>query len=316
LALTGTPLENNSVELWSIYDFLMPGYLKPLRYFKREYNNETETVNLKAEELSKVISPFILRRKKSEVLLELPDKQEQIVFCKMTSQQEKLYLKVLAWVRTTILSHDVSEIEKDYINVLTALTRLRQVSNHPALIENSYRDKSEVSGKMELLNELIQDAVENNRKILVFSQFAQMLKVISSSLQLKGISYEYLDGTTKNRRERIENFTNNEKIRVFLLTLKVGGIGLNLTAADTVIIVEPWWNPMAENQSIDRVYRIGQTKKVMVYKLITKGTVEEKIMQLQDRKSNLFNKVVEGSQDVIAKLSISDIMKLFEYHEE
>ncbi len=316
LALTGTPMENNLVDLWSIFDFLMPGYLQTLREFRKEYTDEEEEGREeKKKRLSRIVSPFILRRRKSEVLFELPDKQEQYLYNRMTPQQEKLYLKILAMAKEKLILAAEKDSKTDYINILTALVRLRQTCNHPGLVDPDLLKKSHVSGKMELLMELIQDAVENGRKILVFSQFAMMLKLIAKNLDMKELIYEYMDGKTSDRKERVEHFSSNEKVRVFLLTLKVGGLGLNLTAADTVIMVDPWWNPMSENQSIDRVYRIGQTKKVLVYKIITKGTVEEKILQLQKRKRDVFSNVIEGSQSLISKMSLEDIRELFEYHQ-
>jgi len=328
LALTGTPVENNLVDLWSIFDFLMPGYLHSLKAFRKEYTEEDDEAEEKKQILSRIVSPFILRRKKSEVLLELPDKQEQYLFNKMTPQQERIYLKILAMAQEKILSssgqivddsglidYSPGEINRNYINILTALVRLRQICNHPGIVDTDLASKANISGKMELLMELIQDAVENRRKILVFSQFVSMLKLIARNLEEKGFLYEYMDGKTPNRQERVEHFTSNDNIRIFLLTLKVGGLGLNLTAADTVIIVDPWWNPMSENQSIDRVYRIGQTKKVLVYKIITEGTVEEKILQLQSQKKHVFASVVEGSQSLISKMSPEDIRNLFEYNQ-
>ena len=317
VALTGTPMENNAVELWSIFDFLMPGYLQSLRTFKKTYDDDDLTSKeeqvRRKELLAQVISPFILRRRKSEVLLELPDKQTQLIYNKMTAQQERLYLKVLNTVKESLMPAEETDKPINYINVLTILMRLRQICNHPGMIDSTLMDKINYSAKLESLVSLIQDAVENRRKLLVFSQFTSMLKIVSESLDKIGITYEYMDGKTVDRKERIERFTTDEQIRVFLLTLKVGGLGLNLTAADTVILVDPWWNPMSEDQSIDRVYRIGQTKKVLVYKLVTKGTIEEKILQLQDKKRTYFENIVENSQSFINKLTINDLKELFEY---
>lgn len=324
LALTGTPLENNIRELWSIYDFLMPGYLQSYRKFKNLYEGKDNDVGEENKEqklgvfpLKEMISPFMLRRRKNEVLLELPDKQEQMLYCRMSNQQEKLYLKIIAMVRSSILpslSDNNSEHVPPqlYINVLAALTRLRQVCNHPGLIKKELKERQNVSGKLELILEIINEAVDSGRNILVFSQFSSMLKIIASELQVTGFQFEYMDGATRNRKERIDNFCNNDNVRLFLMTLKVGGLGLNLTKADTVILVDPWWNPMAEAQSVDRVHRIGQTKKVIVYKMITKGSVEEKILQLQQNKLKLFNNLIEKSRQTVKDITVEDIRKLFE----
>ncbi len=332
LALTGTPLENNIIELWSIFDFLLPGYLDTLRNFKKNFGGLARDINSRANinnnakilterqpvSLQKLISPFLLRRNKTDVLMELPDKQEQILFCRMSSQQEKMYLKIIAMVKRNLLSlnHEGKKpFEKHlYFNVLAALTRLRQICNHPGILKNELLGKSKVSGKLELICELIQEGVDNGRNILVFSQFATMLRIIAKLLIDIHIPFEHMDGNSSNRQEIIGNFLNNQKIQVFLLTLKVGGLGLNLTKADTVILVDPWWNPMAEDQSIDRAHRIGQKNKVMVYKTITKGTVEEKILQLQTRKRDLFNHVIENNQEIINRLTIEEIKDLFEYN--
>lgn len=309
LALTGTPLENNVVELWSIFDFLMPGYLPTLTKFKslisQIQSNQQENV------IQRYISPFILRRKKQEVLIELPDKQEQVLYCKMSEVQEKYYVEVLNSVKKEIQEVDQKNI--NYIHLLAALTRLRQICDHPYLVDREVRKHLEHSGKAELLEELIVESHESGKKFLIFSQYISMLEIMRELLIKHKIVYEYMDGSTQDRQKVIEHFNENENVRAFLISLKTGGYGINLTAADTVIIVDPWWNPMLENQAIDRAYRIGQTKKVIVYRLITKGTVEEKILALQQSKRELFDSLIEGGDQILKHLSLDDLKHLFDY---
>ncbi len=310
LALTGTPMENSPFELWSIFDFLMPGYLNNLNRFRKDYFTSADP-NAQ-EKLIRLISPFILRRHKRDVLLELPDKQEQVVQCQLSPLQEKLYLQVLDSVKENFNRTPDQEIS--YIHVLSALMKLRQICNHPCLVEKSIKNDYRISGKMELLSEIILDAIENEQKILIFSQFVEMLKLLEMMLIKNHIVYEYMDGQTKNRKKAVDNFNNNRLVKAFLISLKTGGFGLNLTSADTVIIVDPWWNPMVENQAIDRAYRIGQTKKVLVYKTVTKGTVEEKIVNLQKNKREMFENFIENGQNVVKSMRIEELKELFEYH--
>jgi SNF2 family DNA or RNA helicase len=312
MVLSGTPIENNPSELWSIFDFLIPGYLPGLRKFRNEYMGVKQADKPSQEKLSSLISPFIFRRKKKDVLIELPDKQIQIAYCKMTDIQEKLYLQVLEDIKSK-LSGRFEDVGRNYIHILAALTRLRQICNHPALLGQGIARQSEISAKMELLKEIIEDAVSGGKKLLIFSQFVQMLQLLSEVMKKLKISFEYMDGSTKDRQKRIDNFNNNNSIRAFLISLKTGGFGLNLTAADTVIIVDPWWNPMGENQAIDRAHRIGQTKKVMVYKTITKDTIEEKIIALQQNKQEMFDSLIEKGQSVFKSLDSEQLRELFEY---
>ena len=258
-----------------------------------------------------LVSPFILRRKKNDVLIELPDKQVQQVYCKLTPVQEKMYLQILEEVKNRYL--DTENIGNKYLHILAALTKMRQICNHPHLVDKDLKKNVEFSGKLELLREIIVDAVEGGKKLLIFSQFVQMLKILREMLKEEKITFEYMDGSVKNRQKVIDNFNNNNNIRTFLISLKTGGYGLNLTSADTVIIVDPWWNPMGENQAIDRAHRIGQTKKVMVYKIITKGTIEEKILDLQQNKKMMFENIIEEGQSVIKKMDAEQLRKLLEY---
>lgn len=312
LTLSGTPIENNPTELWSIFDFLMPGYLPGLRQFKNEYMDSSVKLKEAHEKLKIQVSPFILRRKKKDVLIELPDKQEQLIYCKLTPIQEKMYLQILDNLKKKYLESK-NEIGANYLHILAALTKLRQICDHPALLDNTIKRDIEISGKVELLREIIVDAVESGKKLLVFSQFVQMLQVLKEMLNKEKIAYEYMDGSTMNRQKVIDNFNNNNNIRAFLISLKTGGYGLNLISADTVIIVDPWWNPMGENQAIDRAHRIGQTRKVMVYKIITKGTIEEKILDLQQNKKDMFEHIIDGGQSVIKNLDAEKLRKLLEY---
>jgi SNF2 family DNA or RNA helicase len=315
LALTGTPLENSVAELWSIFDYLMPGYLGNYNYFNKNYllpiskNNDQE----KMEQLKERVAPFILRRRKEEVLKELPEKIINVHSVSMTQLQEDSYKLVLDEVKGKLLD-TVNEkgFNRSRINVLAALTKLRQICNHPALVLDEKGLESS-SGKLDALLELISDAISSGRKIIVFSQFVKMLKLIRKSFDRQKINYQYLDGSTRNRMERVNEFNNDPEIKVFLISLKAGGVGLNLTSADMVIHVDPWWNPMVERQAADRAHRLGQQNRVMVYKLITRGTVEEKMLKLQKKKQNVFDNIIEDNVNPIEAITWEDIQELLEY---
>ena len=315
LALTGTPLENSVEELWSIFDFLMPGYLGNYSYFKKNFltpinkNNEKE----KMTELKERVAPFILRRRKGEVLKELPEKIVNVHPVSMTQLQEDSYQTVLEEVRGE-LEQTVEEkgFNRSRINVLAALTKLRQICNHPALVLRE-EGRAHNSGKLEALRELLADALSGGHKIIVFSQFVKMLKLIRDDLEQQGINYLYLDGSTRKRMEKVREFNSNPEVEIFLISLKAGGVGLNLTAADMVVHVDPWWNPMVERQATDRAHRLGQENRVMVYKMITRGTVEEKMLKLQQRKQDLFNNIIENNVNPIKAVSWEDIQDLLAY---
>lgn len=311
LALSGTPVENNLTELWSIYDFLMPGYLRSLKKFRDDFVNAEDPTQAQ-KHLHRMVSPFMLRRAKKEVLLELPEKQEQISWCKLNQVQEKAYLQVLELVKKQLFPAGESGAI-NYIHILAALTKLRQICNHPHLVNPDINPCPESSSKLEQLIELVQDSIASGHKILVFSQFVTMLGIIRQSFDTLGIGYSYLDGKSKNRMDIVQEFEQNTKKRVFLISLKTGGTGLNLTSADTVILYDPWWNPMGENQAIDRAHRIGQTQKVQVFRLISKGTVEEKILALQQSKLAMFDAVIAGDQQFVNTLSAEDLKDLFSY---
>jgi SNF2 family DNA or RNA helicase len=310
LALSGTPIENNITELWSIMDFLMPGYLGNLKRFKNQYlapEDEREA----QRSLHRAVTPFLLRRVKKEVLMELPDKQEQVSWCKMKPLQEKLYMQIIDTVQKKLLSESAEQMT--YVHILAALTKLRQVCNHPHLANSDIMPELELSSKLEMLVELVQDAIAGGHKVLIFSQFVQMLGIMKRTFDALDIRYSYLDGHTRDRQTQINDFESNDSIRLFLISLKTGGTGLNLTAADTVILYDPWWNPMVENQAIDRTHRIGQTRKVQVFRLITKNTVEEKILSLQKSKIDIFNEVIEGGSTMLKSMNMEELKSLFSY---
>ncbi|MDD2331079.1 MAG: DEAD/DEAH box helicase [Candidatus Cloacimonetes bacterium] len=311
LALSGTPIENSMQELWSVFDFILPGYLGTLGRFKREYLVDPDPQE-SIQKLQRAVAPFILRREKKEVLLELPDKQEQIAWCKLNSIQEKSYLQILDLVQKSLQNKQ----DLSYIHILAALTKLRQVCNHPHLINPDILPETAASAKLELLMELVKESLLSGHKILIFSQFVQMLKIIRKAFEEHKIAYAYLDGQTKDRITPIRSFEEDSHLKTFLISLKTGGTGLNLTAADTVILFDPWWNPMIENQAIDRSHRIGQQKKVQVFRLISKGTVEEKINLLQQSKLDLFQSLIGEGHKSLQTLDPELLKDLFRYDRE
>lgn len=313
-ALTGTPIENSLAELWSIFDFIMPGYLFNYKHFKAMY--EVPIVKgedqKKMEKLKLLIEPFVLRRTKKEVLTELPEKTISILYNEMEEEQNKLYLSYLVQAKQEVKEQiDINGISKSHIQILAALTRLRQICCHPSLFIDKYHDGS---SKLEQCMQIVEDAVAGNHKILLFSGYTSMFEIIEKELKSKGITYFKLTGATKveDRIKLVEEFNNNKDIKVFLISLKAGGTGLNLIGADMVIHYDPWWNLGAENQATDRAYRIGQKNNVQVYKLITKNSIEEKIYELQQRKAKLADNLLSTQTSFISQLSKEDIMKLFE----
>jgi SNF2 family DNA or RNA helicase len=318
LALTGTPLENSIMDLWSIFDFLMPSFLGRYERFKNRYEmpilKRQDSSKLKV--LSRKIQPFILRRLKQQVIKELPDKIEQVSLCDLEPTQRRVYEEMLRLAKQEVLdAYHKQGFQKSQMIILTVLLRLRQICCHPELAGVRLGHIMGVSGKFNMLKELLQEALSGNHKILVFSQFVEMLKIIREYLIKEKIAFEYMDGSTKDREAPVNSFNNDEKIRLFLLSLKVGGLGLNLTSADTVILYEPWWNPAVENQAIDRAHRIGQKKTVVAYKMITKGTIEEKILELQKRKKRLIDSLVVSEEGIAKKLGWEDIKFLLGINE-
>ncbi len=314
LALTGTPLENRLSELWSIFDFLMPGFLGNYQSFRRFYQKPIEEGQSTEalDRLKKRIHPFVLRRQKQDVAPDLPSKTEIQHFCEMGSEQRKLYHEILLTSRHMVLQEvEKKGIEKSQFSILTALLRLRQVCCHPKLLGDSFKAKDFHSGKMEAFCELVSEILSEKHRIVIFSQFVEMLTLIRQWMDEQKITYEYLDGKTRKREEHIRNFQENPEISVFLISLKAGGTGLNLSQADYVIHYDPWWNPAVEDQATDRVHRLGQTQNVFAYKLITKESVEEKILYLQDRKKGLFQGVLGADSALGKKLSFEDLEYLF-----
>ncbi len=312
-ALTGTPVENSLTELWSIFDFLMPGYLLNHNRFKSRFETPIVKDNNRAamEDLRRHISPFVMRRMKKEVLRELPEKIEDKLSCQMTDAQRKLYLAYLLQARKEFQAEVKARgFEKSHIKILSILTRLRQICCHPALFIENYTGGS---GKLDLLLEVLQDAIKGGHRILVFSQFTSMLHLIQRELNKAKIGCHYLDGSTPSEeRMKLVHSFNAGSDEVFLVSLKAGGTGLNLTGADVVIHCDPWWNPAVEDQATDRAYRIGQKNTVQVIKLISKDSIEEKIYILQEKKRTLIDTVIKPGESFINKMSEEEIRGLFD----
>lgn len=313
LALSGTPIENRLSEIWSIFDFVSPGLLGGLDKFEERYSRPIDAGDQKAAaRLRATIHPFILRRTKSEVAKDLPEKIETDQICELTGEQAALYAAVLKEVRAQVMG----EVERQgmgraHIQILAGLTRLRQAACDPRLLNLPRDFGDDDSGKLVALRELIQTSVAGGHKVLVFSQFVSMLTLIRRALEEDKVPYEYLDGSTKDRQERVENFQRDDGPPIFLISLKAGGSGLNLTAADTVIHFDPWWNPAVEDQATDRAHRIGQTKVVTTYRLIAKGTIEEKILELGGKKRELVGAVLSEDIGGAKKLTKGDLEDLF-----
>lgn len=310
IALSGTPIENRLSELWSAFDFLMPGFMYDLDEFNYKYSVPIQDRGDRTVEarLKKQIYPFILRRLKKDVAKDLPDKVESVAYCHMAPEQRDFYLEVLDSTKEELFQKISDQgLEKNRMSIFAALTRLRQICNHPRLYDKDGVKNINESGKFEHLKEMLEEIISEGHRILLFSQFVQMLDIVKEWFEEKGIKYEYLTGDTKNREERVNRFNNDESIPVFLISLKAGGVGLNLTGADYVIHYDPWWNPAVEDQATDRAYRIGQTKKVMVYRLITKGSVEEKILKLKERKKGLIDNVISVDRSISKDLTFEDL---------
>ena len=313
-ALTGTPIENSLAELWSIFDFVMPGYLFGYKKFKSLYEvpivkeNDERAMN----RLKMLIAPFILRRNKKDVLTELPEKTITVLNNQMTDEQEAVYMSYLAQAKQEVADEiKLNGFEKSQFKILSTLTRLRQICCHPSLFIKDYKDES---SKLNQCVEILSDAIEAGHKILLFSGYTSMFEIIEKELNSKNIKYFKLTGSTKvdERIKLVDEFNSNPDVKIFLISLKAGGTGLNLTGADMVIHYDPWWNQSAENQATDRAYRIGQKNNVQVYKLITSNSIEEKIYELQNKKAELIDNMLDTKTSFVNKLSKDEIMSLFE----
>jgi len=313
LVLTGTPMENSVLDLWSIFDFLMPGYLGTAQDFRERYELPIvrEKNSAAQSRLARRLRPFILRRLKKEVAADLPAKLEQVSFCELTPDQRSVYQQVIEASRKEVLEAvGANGLAKSRMVVLSALLRLRQVCCDLRLLKLDGVKPESASGKLELFCELLEEALDGGHRVLVFSQFVSMLTLLKERLAEEAIEFCYLDGSTTDRGAVVERFQKNETIPVFLISLKAGGVGLNLTGADTVIHFDPWWNPAVEDQATDRAHRIGQTKVVTSYKLISRDTVEEKILALQNRKRELIAATLGGEAEFAAALNWEEIQEL------
>ncbi len=310
LVLSGTPVENSVADLWAQMAFLNPGLLGSYRYFQQEFVQpiEKKKDDEKARRLQAMIKPFVLRRTKNQVATELPPKSEQVFYCTMGEEQAEYYERVKSEYRNAILENLGDEKAKPpQIALLQGLTKLRQLANHPAMVDATFQGES---GKFESAIHTLDTVLQRGNKVLVFSQFVKQLVLFKQYFDKHGIGYAYLDGATKNRQEVVQQFREDKDTRLFLISIKAGGVGLNLVEADYVFILDPWWNPAVEQQAIDRTHRIGQTRNVFIYKFITKGTVEEKILALQNRKKTIADTLITTEESFIKSLSREDISEL------
>ncbi len=309
LVLTGTPVENSLTDLWTQLNFVNPGLLGSLSFFRREFAKPIEKTgdDEKEVKLRKIIQPFILRRTKETVARELPPITEQTVFCDMTEDQFKLYDSEKSLVRNSILKNIASTgLEKSAILVLQGLMKLRQISNHPVM---AFEDYSYGSGKFETVLQDIESVISEGHKILVFSSFVKHLYLYADELRKNRIGFTMLTGASINREKIVKSFQNDKDNKIFLISLKAGGVGLNLTAADYVFILDPWWNPASEMQAMNRAHRIGQDKSIFVYRYITSNSIEEKIVKLQEKKSMLADTFI-SSNNPLKDIDIQQILNI------
>ena len=310
LILTGTPIENSTMDLWSQMSFINPGLLGHQSFFRKQFQIPIEKQNSeeKSNKLYSLIKPFIMRRHKSQVAKDLPKKVENVHYSVMTTMQEEMYEETKNMYRNEILSHiDKHGMGKSQMMLLQGLTKLRLIANHPKMADPGYVGDS---GKLDDMMHMLSNTLSEGHKILVFSQFVKHLTIVKELIEARGLDYCYLDGATRNRQEQVDRFQEDDSVKVFLISLKAGGLGLNLTEADYVFLLDPWWNPAVEAQAIDRAHRIGQKKKVFTYKFITKNTVEEKILELQHRKLKLAKDLISTDSSFVKNLSKNDISDL------
>lgn len=314
LCMSGTPLQNNTFDIFAQMNFLNPGLLGSVEFFRNEFSTPIDKFGEQEQKdhLKKLLFPFILRRTKEQVAKDLPEKTETILFCEMEDEQRKVYDAYRSVYRDKIMGVIEGEgIDKSQLTILQGLMKLRQICDSPAILNEEEKYPNNSIKLEELTREITENIGEH--KALVFSQFLGMLSLIKQKLTENEIEFDYFDGSTppQERERSIQNFQNNEKSRVFLISLKAGGVGLNLTAADYVYIVDPWWNPAVEQQAIDRTHRIGQTKNIFAYRMICKDTIEDKIMQLQERKRILAKELISDDQTFVKSLSKEDVEYLF-----
>ncbi len=306
LAMSGTPVQNHLGELWSLFEFLNPGMLGSASVFKATGAGSAQIDGEARALLSRALRPFILRRTKEQVATDLPEKTEQTIWCDLEPAQRKAYDELRDHYRASLLDRIQTEgLNKAKIQVLEALLRLRQAACHPGLIDKS--QIAQPSAKLDALLPQIAEVVEEGHKVLVFSQFTSMLAIVKHHLDKQKIPYEYLDGKTRDRQARVERFQNDPDCKLFLISLKAGGLGLNLTAAEYVYLLDPWWNPAVESQAIDRAHRIGQTRHVFAYRIIARDTVEQKVLELQSRKKDLADMIINADNSLISKLGREDL---------
>ena len=310
LILTGTPIENSTMDLWSQMNFINPGLLGHQSFFKKQYQIPIEKQNNedKTNKLFSLIKPFVMRRHKSQVAKDLPKKVENIHYSTMTVLQEEMYEETKNKYRNDILSHiETHGLGKSQMVLLQGLTQLRLIANHPKMSDPDYVGDS---GKLDDMMHMLSNTLSEGHKILIFSQFVKHLTIVKELIESRGLDYCYLDGTTRNRQAQVERFQEDDSVKIFLISLKAGGLGLNLTQADYVFLLDPWWNPAVEAQATDRAHRIGQKKTVFTYKFITKNTIEEKILELQKRKLKLAKDLISTDQSFVKQLSKDDISEL------
>jgi len=306
LALSGTPIENHLGELWSLFEFLNPGLLGAASAFKLNTSSRRNPDEQLRALLASALRPFILRRTKQQVAKDLPAKTEQTIYCEMQPNQRRLYDDLRDHYRRSLLGLIEREgIKKSKIQILEALLRLRQAACHPGLIDKSRL--REPSAKLDVLLPHLSEVLEEGHNVLVFSQFTSLLAILRDRLDRDEIVYEYLDGKTRDRSARVDRFQNDPDCKLFLISLKAGGLGLNLTAADYVFLLDPWWNPAVEAQAIDRAHRIGQSQQVFAYRLIARDTVEEKVLELQRTKRELADSIINADNSLIRSLAREDL---------
>jgi superfamily II DNA or RNA helicase len=314
LILSGTPVENHLGELWSLFDFINPGMLGTYSAFRKRFGGDRGIDSSSLAFLRRTLRPFILRRKKEEVATDLPPRVEETIMCELDEEQKKVYAEVKERCRNSVLRHVKAQgMARSKLHILEALLRMRQAACHPALISEEYANVS--SGKIGAALSMLDEIEDAGHKALVFSQFTSLLAIVRKELEAKGKKlgrdYEYLDGQTRNRGERVDHFQGDPDCRFFLISLKAGGLGLNLTAADYVFILDPWWNPAVEAQAIDRAHRIGQEKKVFAYRFVSQESIEERIAELQESKRKLADAIVSEDDSLIRDLTKEDLEVLF-----